>query len=248
MRSRLADAEHRRDEAQERARAAEELTRLAEARARASEERALVAGERVEAAAARGAGMSSAADAANDTLVRLVHACEVLERESASRGPEIQALRIALEAERSQRIQLDMQLRYPAPPEQLRSLQLRVAELERRLERGARRRTCSRPTEPAAVEVAAAAVGGDRRGRAAGPEDRRAARRPHRPPAEDLTGREPPPPRGGPGGHRRRLRGARAGGRRRCGRLGRRDPRPACREPAKDSAAPGTVRSPPAGA
>jgi hypothetical protein len=154
LRERAEVAEHRRQEAEARALAAEdraresseltrlaearareseELTRLAEARARASEERALAAGELVDAAEARADGMSSAVDAANETLARLVRACELLEHEAATRGPELEALRAALDSERSQREQLEMELRHPQPSEDMLGLRVRIAELERQL-------------------------------------------------------------------------------------------------------------------
>jgi hypothetical protein len=163
VRHRAEDAERRCHEteeraraAEERARAAEELTRLADARARASEERAQAAGELVVAAEVRGGEPSSAAGAANDLLMRLLHACETLEREAESRGPEAGVLRTLLDAERAQRMQLEAQLRHP--PELLHALQARVAQLERRVAapEGA---DAAPPTQlsPAEPKVAAAA-------------------------------------------------------------------------------------------
>ncbi len=141
-------AEERLRAAEERAREAEELTRLAEARARASEERALAAGELVDAAEARADGMSSAVDAANETLERLVHACEVLEREAKTRGPELDVMRAALEAERSQRAQLEAELRHPQPSEDLLGLRVRIAELERQLDDKRAAAAAAAPAEP----------------------------------------------------------------------------------------------------
>jgi hypothetical protein len=129
VRQRAELAEQRCHAADERARAAEELTRLAEARARASEERAQAAGDLVVAAEARGGEPSPAAGAADDMFERLVHACEMLEREAKSRGPEADVLRTLLETERAQRMHLEAQLRHP--PDVLVALQTRVAELER---------------------------------------------------------------------------------------------------------------------
>jgi hypothetical protein len=131
-------AEERARAAEEHAREAEELTRLAEARARAAEERALAAGELVDAAEARADGMSSAVDAANETLARLVRACELLEHEAETRGPELEVLRAALDSEREQRTQLESQLRHPQPSEEMLGLRVRIAELERQLADGAR--------------------------------------------------------------------------------------------------------------
>jgi hypothetical protein len=140
LRERAETAERRRHESDERARGAgerireaEELTRLAEARARAAEERALAAGELVDAAEARAAGMSSAVDAANETLARLVRACELLEHEAQTHGPELEVLRAALDTERNQRVQLESQLRHPQPSEEMLGLKVRIAELERQL-------------------------------------------------------------------------------------------------------------------
>ena len=140
LRERAETAERRRHESDERARAAEErareaeeLTRLAEARARAAEERALAAGELVVAAEARADGMSSAVDAANETLARLVRACELLEHEAQTRGPELEGLRAALDTERNQRTQLESQLRQPQASGEMLGLKVRIAELERQL-------------------------------------------------------------------------------------------------------------------
>lgn len=126
-------AEERARSAEHKARDAEEQTRLAEARARASEERALAAEGRLDAAEARADGLSSAADAANETLARLVRACELLEREAESHGPEVDVLRAALEAERSQRSDLETQLRQPQQSDELTGLYGRIADLERQL-------------------------------------------------------------------------------------------------------------------
>ena len=130
-RQRAETAEWRCQIAEDRTRAAEERTRLAEARARASEERAQAAEELVD-AAARAGDMSPAASAAvSEMLERLLHACELLEGLALSRGPEAEALRAVIEAERSHCMQLEAQLRYP--PEALLALQDKVAELERRM-------------------------------------------------------------------------------------------------------------------
>ncbi len=123
-------ADERCHAAEERARAAEELTRLAEARARAAEERAQAAEARVD-AAARAGDASSAADAATETLLRMLHACEMLEHEALSRGPAAEVLRAVVDAERAQRMQLEAQLRQPAG--NVTELAERVAEIERRL-------------------------------------------------------------------------------------------------------------------
>jgi hypothetical protein len=160
-------AERRLFEAEERLRAAEEQARQSDARALASEARATAAEERIAAAEERAAvaeelrsaaeeradALSSAASAANDTLAQLVESSEVLEREAESRGPEIEALRAELDAERTRRSQLELQLRYPPPPEQIVALQTRIDELERHL---ADRPAAPPPApEPAAVVVSA---------------------------------------------------------------------------------------------
>ena len=149
-------AEQRLQAAEDRARGAEELTRLAEARARVSEERAAAAGERVDAAEARADGMSSAVDAANETLERLVHACEVLEHEAKARGPELEVLRTALDAERSERTQLEAEHRHPQPSEDLLALNVRIAELERELrQQQAAGAAAARPAPPSPPSPAA---------------------------------------------------------------------------------------------
>ena len=160
-------AERRLCEAEERLRAAEEQARQSEARAAASEARAADAEERIaaaeeratlaeelrSAAAARAEGLSTAASAANDTLAQLVETSEVLEREAESRGPEIEALRDELDAERTRRSQLELQLRYPPPPEQIVALQTRIDELERHLAD----RPAAPPPAPAPAAVAPSA-------------------------------------------------------------------------------------------
>jgi hypothetical protein len=119
VRQRAEAAERRRHEAEERARAADELTRIADARASAAEERALAAERLVAAAEERVDGMSSAAEAANETLTRLVRACELLEGEAQKRAPEMEALRTRiheLERQLAERDGAPAPARVAAPP------------------------------------------------------------------------------------------------------------------------------------
>lgn len=115
-------AEQRVEAAQELIRVAQEHATAAEQRADAAQElvgaahdRATAAEQRAEAAETHAEGMSSAATVAHETLARLVHACEVLEREADARGPELEALRAALAAERDERLRLESALRRPDP-------------------------------------------------------------------------------------------------------------------------------------
>jgi hypothetical protein len=141
VRQRAETAERRCREAEARAREAEELCVLAEARARATAERTLAAGDRA------GATEERAGEASSDANVaRLLHACEVLEREARTRSPQVEALRAALDVEHAQRIQLELALRHPAPADRLMVLEARVAELERRLEDRTRATAAPDPT------------------------------------------------------------------------------------------------------
>jgi hypothetical protein len=133
VRQRAETAERHRFEAEERARAAQELTRLADARTQAAQTRALAAEALVDAAQTRADKISSAAGETHDTLARLVHACEVLEREAQARAPELDGLRAALDDERRERARLQAQLHHTAPREQLVALQARIDELELQL-------------------------------------------------------------------------------------------------------------------
>ena len=194
--------------AEERAREAEELTRLAEARARASEERALAAGELVDAAEARADGMSSAVDAANETLERLVHACEVLEREAQTRGPELDVLRAALEAERSQRAQLEAR-----------------ASPSAAVGGAARAAGCASPSSSASSTTARSGCRRRACRAAAAARPRRSSRRSHAPrrgrAAAGVRARRPPPSRRRPTRRAARRRAAAATHRRRGPRVRR---------------------------
>ncbi|HEX4344933.1 MAG TPA: hypothetical protein VHZ31_05175 [Solirubrobacteraceae bacterium] len=131
---RSATAEERAAEAERRSAAAEQLVGAAEAaalaRVAAAQARAAAAEQPVGAAEARASEVASAVLDANETLARLLRACDVLERDARTRGPQIAALRAELDAERGARARLEQQLRRAQPASELAFLRTRIADLE----------------------------------------------------------------------------------------------------------------------
>jgi Type II secretion system (T2SS), protein E, N-terminal domain len=130
-------AERARRDAEQRARASHEIARdaqagagAAEVRVEAAEERAAAAEQLAGAAEARAAEVASAAVDANEGLTRLLHACDVLERDAHARGLQIAALRAELDAERGVRVRLEQQLRRAQAASEVALLRARIADLE----------------------------------------------------------------------------------------------------------------------
>jgi hypothetical protein len=141
LHQRAETAERRRGEAQERVAEVQELLRAESARADAAERRAAAAEELVDAAETRSQEMAGSVASANDTLARLLRACETVEREAQSRGPQVAALQAAHEQTCAEQARREEALRADLETErdELARLEVRLlGELE--TERGERAR------------------------------------------------------------------------------------------------------------